>query len=291
MRDHFAGTEAEHCAEEFPARSCSRKRGAMTTAAYILAGSVAMLLAERWLEKLPRFTPQEPVEILPLLQPPSRTDIEAAFQAGDFIPQLEGSGSSSNPALRRELHSRIALSWACVRRMDENVEVIELEFANELRSFNRSDKLHRQEVRQFLSDVPGLQRAAKELEREARLPERSAEAEELRQTAAGLCAQAEALLAEAAAWEKEWQEDGHSIAEANKKARQFRRATRFYLIKLAFLSVLLRLDKLRVLPVLHIAKHWHRGLDDLLNRYQQIKEAAVVRATPYRAGAEIRARM
>src|SRR5438034_3852757 len=139
----------------------------MTIAVCLLAGSVAMLLMERWLKRLPHFTPREPVEILPLLQPINRADIEAAFQAGDFIPQLEGSRGSRNPAASHELHSRIAVSWACIRRMEENVEVLELEFANQLRSFNRSDKLHRQEVQQSLTDVPGLQQAAKELECEA----------------------------------------------------------------------------------------------------------------------------
>ena len=112
----------------------------MTIAVCLLAGSVALLLMERWLKRLPHFTPREPVEILPLLQPINRADIEAAFQAGDFIPQLEGSRGSRNPAASHELHSRIAVSWACIRRMEENVEVLELEFANQLRSFNRSDR-------------------------------------------------------------------------------------------------------------------------------------------------------
>jgi hypothetical protein len=263
----------------------------MTIAGYLLAGSVAILLVERWLKKLPRFTTQEPAEVVPLLQPLNRTDIEAAFQAGDINPQLDESGNSSDAVLRRELHSRIAFSWACVRRMDENVEVIELEFANERRSFSRSAKLHRQEMQRFLSDVPGLQKAAKELERKARLTDHQSEEEELKQTAAGLRAQAEGLLTEAAAWEKEWQADGQGIAEAGKVAREFRRVARFQLIKLSLLSVLLDLDKLQVLPVLRIAKHWRRGLDDLLSRYEQTKEMAVIRAMTYRTGDEIRARM
>jgi hypothetical protein len=262
-----------------------------------LLGGIVLTLIGIWLMKyLTRFTAHIPEEVAMFLQPTNWEQIDIAFEPASFRQSYETELghflTSRDRILRRDLHSRIALGRQCLQRMTENIQAIECAAADDLRVAARWRKDLDSESSERSKAIAALQEAEKNFEREGSLPQDPAEQEEIFGLLVlfGPNADTDALLAEDAESRRELEKHVQRILATRKANHEFLALARWQRVKFDLLTALLRLDKLRLLPVQPIAALWEAGAQDILLLYKQARERAAAHARYYGQEREILAR-
>lgn len=262
---------------------------------WMLSGSAITLAALWFWNSLARYTAHIAEEAPLFLQPIPWHEAESAVNSGNFYDtyqtELQSYTTSRDRELRRDLLTRIVLNRVIFRRMDENSETIRLAVDHDRRVALRWGKDVIQESIENLSAATALRQAAESLLRDAELPENQSEANEFKRQTAVLLADANALLAEDAEHRQEFETHIKNISAARNATEEFHQRVRRQLLKLTLLVVLLRFDKLRLLPVGLIAAVWEAGIHDVLFLYKEAKEKAVAHAAYYSLHTEVLTRM
>jgi hypothetical protein len=262
----------------------------------LLGGSVLTLIGV-WLGKyLTRFTAHVPEEVAVFLQPTNWEEIDVAFNPADFRQsyaiELRSFSISRDRHLRRDLHSRIALGRQCLQRMAENIRAIDSSAADDLRVM----ALWRKDLDQVRGErsraIAVMQKAEKHLERGGSLPQDEAELGNLfgALSCLGPDKDADTFLAEDAESRRELEAHVPRILAARKANHEFLALARWQQVKFNILTMLLRLDKFRLLPVQPIAALWEAGACEVLVLYKQAREKAAAHAKYYGEEREILAR-
>jgi len=143
----------------------------------------------------------------------------------------------------------------------------------------------------ILAETRGMLEGARLFETDAERPEYEDEADQLRANAAALRLEAQNLVTRSETIKNDAEERESRIAGALHSAQQFRNAVRFQLVKLNLLSLLVRLDKLGLLPAEPLLRLWDKGNEDLLRLYEQAKVKAAAYISIYDEDRELLARM
>ena len=239
---------------------------------------------------LTRFTAHVPEEVAMFLQPTNWEQVDIAFDPASFRQsyptEISDFWSSRDRHLRRDLHSRLALGLQCLQRMTENIQAIEFAAADDLRVADRWRKDLDSESSARSPAIAALQKAEEEFEREGSLPQDPAERKEL----IGLLPLLGALLAEDSGSRRELEKHLQRILATRKANHEFLALARWQRLKFNLLNALVRLDKLRLLPLQPIAALWEAGAQDILLLYKEAREKAAAHARYYGQERQILAR-
>jgi hypothetical protein len=190
---------------------------------------------------------------------------------------------------KRMLHNRLTASLEYFKRMDHNMWLIELCGDGEKRSADKNSRAKAHE--EAVSEAQAMLQGAESCEADAELPEYETQAGELRARANVLRCRAQELLGRTETIKSEYLARKSRLNDAILSAGQFRRAVRLQIVKLAVLSFLLQLDKLRLLPAAQVIHLWHSRNEALLCLYQQARLKAAAYMSLYKADQELLARM
>lgn len=253
---------------------------------WIFLGSFATLVTPRLFNYLTRLTDPFPEDMFMLSQPLDWENVKATFDLDGARNDARGCPGSVS---RRMLHCRFATCREYFRRMVHNTQLIELCTEVEKRDARRNPAplLHEE----ILADARGMLEGAHSFEEDAGMAEYEGEADQLRASAAALRLEAQNLVARAEAIKKDDQAREFRIAGALHSAQQFRKTVRFQLVKLNLLSLLLRLDKLSLLPAEPVLQLWDKGNDELLRLYEQARVKAGAYISMYHQDRELLTRM
>jgi hypothetical protein len=254
---------------------------------WILLGSLVTLLAPRLFGYLTRLQEAYPEEFFMLVQPLDWSTVKEICDLDDLRDQtLDGPPRFTAQIL---LHWRVIECREHFRRMAHNLRLVELCARVDKR--DGSAKRARAAYAEILAEAQGMLEGAHALETDAGMAENQGEASELRASATGLRLQAEELRTRAEAIAKEEQDRKSKVADAFHSAKAFRRTVRRQLFKLNLLSVLMRVDRLALIPPSPLINLWHSGNDELLRLYQRARLKAVAYLSIYHENEEILAHL
>jgi hypothetical protein len=253
---------------------------------WILLGCVVTLAVLRLLNYLTRLHDPYPEEIFMFSQPLDWEDVKSTFNLQDARAEVIGRPSTVS---QRMLHNRFAASQEYFKRMEHNAWLIGLCGGVERRATTKDSMAMAHE--ETLSEAQAMLEGAQRCEVDAELPEYENQAAELRARANGLRRQAQELVGRAEKIKYEDQARKSRISDAIFLAGRFRKKVRLQLVKLALLNLLLRIDKLRLLPAAQVIQLWHSRNDELLRLYQQARLKAAAYLSIYHADQKLLARM
>jgi hypothetical protein len=140
------------------------------------------------------------------------------------------------------------------------------------------------EAHELQSQAQAMLQGADCCEIDAELPEYESQAAELRSRAITLRREAQEQFGHAERIRAEGEARQSRIDQAVLLSERFGKLVRLQLAQLTFLIVLLRLEKLRLLPAEFFIQRWSRGNNELLLLYQEARLKAADYFSMYQAG-------
>jgi hypothetical protein len=250
---------------------------------WFLLGCVVTLAVLRLLSYLTRLHSPYPDDIFMFSQPLDWEDVKSTFNLQDARDEVSGRPTTVS---QRMLYNRFVQSQEYFRRMEHNAWLMVLCGENLSDSKRDMVTVHVE----ALSDASAMLKAAECCDADAILPEYARQASDLRLRAQVLRGEAQERLRLAESMRTEHQAQQSRIADATLSAQRFRTSVRLQLAKLTLLILLLRLDKLRLLPAAHVIQLWHSRNDELLRLYEQARLKAAAYLSIYRADQKLLAR-
>jgi hypothetical protein len=247
-----------------------------------------LLLITRLFNRFTRLSNPLPEDILTLSRPLNWKSVNLTLNLDEANAELRGSDAS---VARRMFQFRVAASREYFRSMEHNAFLVLQGARADRRDAAKSAATKDRDRRQMLAEAPGKLEGATLMEDDSRLPEHAGEAEELRTQAAVLRFEVQALHTVIAKLGEDDRAMAVCIAEALESAGEFRSAVRLHFFKLDLLILLIRVDRLRLLPARAIVAIWHKGNDDLVRLYEQAKVKAVAYLAAYYEKEELLARI
>jgi hypothetical protein len=245
--------------------------------------TVIVLLVIRYLLK---FRSPYPEDVFMLSRPVDWDNVTTIFDIHNA--ESEAVGRPKRVSLQLLL-TRLIASYEYFTRMMYNASLIVWCGERDKLAAEKSSNLIAQEEASFTAQSMLL--AAESCEADAKLPEYQSQADDLLYRAADLRkeAQAQFLLAEEARSQNEAQLV--LVDDALLSARRFKKAVRLQLAKIMCLIVLLRLDKVGLLPVRSVIRLWHSGNADLLSLYTETRQKAAAYISRSETGRELLSNM
>jgi hypothetical protein len=252
---------------------------------WILLGCVVTIVVPRLFSYFTRLHNPYPEDIAMFSQPLDWEDVKVTFDVHDA--RDEAVGRPRKVSLRM-LDNRLAASYEYFKRMEHNAWLIELCGNADRRAGSRNCMA---EAHETLLQAQAMLQGAECCETDAELPEYENQAAELRSRANTLRREAREQFGRAERIRAESEARKARINEAVLLAERFAGKVRLQFAQLTFLTVLLRLDKLRLLPAEFFIQRWSKGNSELLLLYQEARLKAAHYVSMYQAGEKLLARM
>jgi hypothetical protein len=253
---------------------------------WIFLGCVVAIVIPRLFSYLIRLHNPYPEDIAMFSHPLDWEHVKATFDVQDAREEVFGRPKIVS---QRMVHNRLAASYEYFKRMEHNAWLTEL--CARIDSRSASSKSIAEAHDQALSEARAMLVAAESCEADATLPAYENEAPELRSRATALRNDAQEKLTHAEAIRTEIEARQARIGEAVLQAKLFGKRVWFRLALLRFLIVLVRIDKLRLVPAEWVIQLWSRGNNEVLELYQEARRKAAEYAAIYQSSDQLLARM
>jgi hypothetical protein len=253
---------------------------------WVCLGCVVAIVLPRLFGYLIRLHNPYPEDIAMFSQPLDWEHVKATFDVQDAREEVSGRPRAVS---QRMVQNRLAASYEFFKRMEHNTWLTELCGNVDSRSAARKSTAEAHE--QALSEARAMLQAAESCETDAELPEYRGETTELRSRATALRRDAQEQLRRAEMIRGECEARQARIDEAVLQAKLFGKRVWFRLARLRFLIVLVRLDKLRLVPAEWVIQLWSRGNNEMLLLYQEARLKAAEYFSMYQSGDQLLDRM
>lgn len=252
---------------------------------WTLLGCVVTIVVPRLFSYFTRLNNPYPEDIAMFSQPLDWETVKVTFDVHDARDEVVG---RPRKIALRMLDNRLAASYEYFKRMEHNAWLIELCGKADMRAGSNNCMA---EAHETVLAAQAMLQAAECCETDAELPEYENQAPELRSRASTLRREAREQFGRAERIRAESEARQTRISEAVLLTERFARIVRLQFAQLTFLTVLLRLDKLRLLPAEFFIQRWSRGNSELLLLYQEARLKAADYVSMYQAGEKLLARM
>jgi hypothetical protein len=252
---------------------------------WILLGCVVTIVVPRLFSYFTRLHTPYPEDIAMFSQPLDWETVKLTFDVHDARDEVVG---RPRKVCLRMLDNRLAASYEYFKRMEHNAWLIEL-CGNRDRRAGSGNSIA--EAHEIMLQAQAMLQGADCCETDAALPEYQNQADELRLRANTLRRDAREQFGRAEKIRAESEASRARIDEAVLLAERFAKLVRLQCAQLTCLTVLLRLDKLRLLPAEFFIQRWSRGNSELLLLYQETRLKAADYVSMYQAREKLLARM